>query len=87
PHKTRGEYTLVLNIGEESVVTSVFYERTLTVNGKTYHNILSPETGYPIESKLASLTIVSKKSVEGEIWTNRLFFQDINQIYKMVEYN
>jgi thiamine biosynthesis lipoprotein len=61
------------------------YERTLTVNGKTYHHILSPETGYPIESQLASLTIVSKRSVDGEIWTTRLFGQEMTRIYKMVE--
>ncbi|HEL1961601.1 TPA: FAD:protein FMN transferase [Streptococcus suis] len=85
PQKPRGENVLVLNIGEESVVTSGIYERTLTVNGKTYHHILSPKTGYPIESPLASLTIVSKNSVDGEIWTTRLFGQTINQILKEVE--
>ncbi|CYU41852.1 FAD:protein FMN transferase [Streptococcus suis] len=85
PQKKRGENALVLKIGEESVVTSGIYERTLTVNGKTYHHILSPETGYPIESQLASLTIVSKQSVDGEIWTTRLFGQEITRIYKMVE--
>ncbi len=85
PQKTRGENALVLKIGEESVVTSGIYERTLTVNGKTYHHILSPETGYPIESQLASLTIVSKQSVDGEIWTTRLFGQEITRIYKMAE--
>ncbi|MGO0094107.1 FAD:protein FMN transferase [Streptococcus suis] len=85
PQKPRGENALVLKIGEESVVTSGIYERTLTVNGKTYHHILSSETGYPIESQLASLTIVSKQSVDGEIWTTRLFGQEITRIYKMVE--
>ncbi|WP_024408476.1 FAD:protein FMN transferase [Streptococcus suis] len=85
PQKLRGENALVLKIGEESVVTSGIYERTLTVNGKTYHHILSPETGYPIESQLASLTIVSKQSVDGEIWTTRLFGQEITRVYKMVE--
>lgn len=85
PQNTRGENALVLNIGEESVVTSGIYERTLTINGMTYHHILSPETGYPMESQLASLTIVSKNSVDGEIWTTRLFGQTINQILKEVE--
>lgn len=85
PQKPRGENALVLKIREESVVTSGIYERTLTVNGKTYHHILSPETGYPIESQLTSLTIVSKRSVDGEIWTTRLFGQEMTRIYKIVE--
>ncbi|HEL2055421.1 TPA: FAD:protein FMN transferase [Streptococcus suis] len=85
PQKTRGENALVLNIGEESVVTSGIYERTLTVDGQSYHHILSSQTGYPIQSQLASVTIVSKNSVDGEIWTTRLFGQEINQILKEVE--
>ncbi len=85
PQKSRGENSLILKIGQESVVTSGIYERTLTVGDRTYHHILSPETGYPIETQVASLTIVSPQSVDGEIWTTRLFGQDIPQIYKMVE--
>lgn len=85
PQKTRGENALVLKIGEESVVTSGIYERSLTVDGQTYHHILSSQTGYPIQSQLASVTIVSKQSVDGEIWTTRLFGQSIDQIIKVVE--
>ncbi|NQI71273.1 FAD:protein FMN transferase [Streptococcus suis] len=85
PQKARGENALVLKIGEESVVTSGIYERSLTVDGQSYHHILSSQTGYPIQSQLASVTIVSKNSVDGEIWTTRLFGQEINQILKEVE--
>ncbi|BDD39087.1 FAD:protein FMN transferase [Streptococcus ruminantium] len=84
PQKVRGENALVLKISQESVVTSGVYERTLTVNGKNYHHILSSETGYPIETNLASLTIISKRSVDGEIWTTRLFGQAIPEIFEMV---
>ena len=45
---------------------------TLTVDGKDYHHIFDSETGFPVETDLASLTIVSDKSVDGEIWTTRL---------------
>lgn len=85
PQKAQGEDALVLKIGEESVVTSGIYQRTLTVNGQTYHHILNSETGYPIESPLASLTIVSKQSVDGEIWTTRLFGHSVSHILKSVE--
>ena len=42
-------------------------------DGKKYHHILDPHTGYPAETDVASLTIVSKQSVDCEIWTTRLF--------------
>lgn len=85
PRKERGQNVLVLKIGEESVVTSGIYERTLTVNGHTYHHILSPETGYPIASQMASLTIVSDQSVDGEIWTTRLFGNSLEESYRIVQ--
>lgn len=69
----RGEHLMLLKVHNQSVVTSGIYERTLTYQGKTYHHIFSSETGYPIATDVASLTIVSKDSVDGEIWTTRLF--------------
>lgn len=62
---------------DESVVTSGIYERKFVWEGKTYHHIFDSQTGYPIETDLASLTIVSKKSLDGEIWTTRLFRKSV----------
>lgn len=80
PFLSRGNYIAVLRTLNQSVVTSGVYERKFTVNNKTYHHILDRNTGYPIETSIASLTIVSKKSVDGEIWTSRLFGQSAQQI-------
>lgn len=63
----------MVNAQNESVVTSGVYERKFEWQGKTYHHIFDSQTGYPIQTDLASLTIVSEKSLEGEIWTTRLF--------------
>ncbi|MDQ0221956.1 FAD:protein FMN transferase [Streptococcus moroccensis] len=80
PEKTRGINSLVLPIRDQSVVTSGIYERTLTIDGETYHHIFSSETGYPVQSDLASLTIISKRSVDCEIWTTRLFGKSLPAI-------
>ncbi len=80
PFLPRGNYIAVLKALDQSVVTSGIYERKFTTNNKTYHHILDPHTGYPIQSDIAGLTIVSKKSVDGEIWTGRLFGQSPDQI-------
>ncbi|WP_062109816.1 FAD:protein FMN transferase [Bacillus niameyensis] len=73
PFLPRGNYIAVLRAFNQSVVTSGVYERKFTMNNETYHHILDPQTGYPIQSEIAGLTVVSKKSVDGEIWTGRLF--------------
>lgn len=80
PTQPRGKFVLALKIKNQSVVTSGIYERTLTVDDKTYHHVFDSQTGYPIETDIASLTVISDKSVDGEIWTTRLFGQEPEQI-------
>ena len=73
PLSKRGEAQVILKVDNQSVVTSGIYERLFDVGNDTYHHIFDPKTGYPVETELASLTIVSDLSVDCEIWTTRLF--------------
>lgn len=73
PFEKRGKLVAVLKVHDKSVVTSGIYERTNRFNDKVYHHIFDQKTGFPVETELASITVVSDKSVEGEIWTTRLF--------------
>ena len=54
------------------------------IDGKTYHHIFDSQTGYPVSSDLASLTIISSLSVDGEIWTTRLFGSSLECIFQEV---
>ena len=73
PSQTRHQHLGTLQVRDLSLVTSGIYERHLQVAGQDYHHIFDPETGYPIDSQLQSITILSTTSVDGEIWTSRLF--------------
>lgn len=59
PKKKRGEYFGVLSISDKCVVTSGAYERYFTENGKVYHHILDPHTGYPADSGITSVSIIA----------------------------
>ena len=85
PFQPRGKYRAILKIKNQSVVTSGIYERANTFEGKTYHHIFDSNTGYPMETAIASLTIVSEKSVDGEIWTTRLFGHPVATILEKLE--
>lgn len=80
PNLNRDQYLTILKIKNQSIVTSGIYERSLVNKGKTYHHILNPQTGYPIETDVASLTIRSDQSVDGEIWTTRLYGRSAEEI-------
>ncbi|GCF95257.1 FAD:protein FMN transferase [Enterococcus florum] len=75
PVESRGGLSAVLKSRNQSVVTSGIYERSLTIGNQTYHHIFDSTTGYPVNNQIASLTIVSDQSIDGEIWTTVLFSQ------------
>ena len=60
-------------VENRSVVTSGTYERYFEQNGKRYHHILDPRTGYPLDNALDSVTVVSKDSLDGDLWTTLLY--------------
>ena len=66
PFAEGAETFAIANITDMSVVTSGVYERYFELNGRQYHHILNPETGYPYENDLLSVTILSKSSADGD---------------------
>ena len=50
PLDTRGQYLGTISVTDKSVVTSGNYERFFIVDGKRYHHIFDPKTGYPSEN-------------------------------------
>lgn len=87
PLLPRAHYSAVLKLQDQSAVTSGIYERQLEAQGKHYHHILDPKTGYPAETDVISLTIVSDDSVDGEIWTTRLFGQTADAILAALDHS
>ncbi|MDN6967379.1 FAD:protein FMN transferase [Oenococcus sp. UCMA 17063] len=84
PNQARGQAITKVVLPACSAVTSGIYERHLDVSGQHYHHILDSRTGYPLKTKLMSVTVFTKSSLVGEIESTRLFFagQAINDWQK-----
>ena len=55
-----------VKVSDRSVVTSGIYERYRLIGDRLYHHVLDPATGYPVENTLASVTVISDTSLEGD---------------------
>jgi len=73
-----------LAITDQSVVTSGIYERCFEQAGILYHHLLDPSTGYPCENELASVTIISEKSVDGDGYSTTCFLLGLEKGLKLV---
>ncbi|MBI9100152.1 MAG: FAD:protein FMN transferase [Spirochaetaceae bacterium] len=73
PFDTRGNHIGIAEVQDKTIVTSGIYERFFYEDGKRYHHILDPVTGYPVENDLASVTIISDKSIDADALSTSLF--------------
>lgn len=73
------EYLGVLEAEDCAVITSGGYERFFEEDGVTYHHIIDPSTGYPAESGLDSVTIVSADGTLADGLSTSLFIMGKEQ--------
>lgn len=73
PYDTRNTYFGYTELKNATVVTSGPYERYFEEDGIIYHHIFDAHTGYPVQSDVASVSIVAETSMDADALSTVLF--------------
>lgn len=73
--------------GEDSIATSGAYERFREYNGKRYHHILDPRSGYPADSGLLSVSVICSDPVLADAYATAFFVMGFNKTSKFLAEN
>lgn len=85
PEVESGKPVLSVTIENKSVVTSGIYQRNFIEDGKIYHHILDPKTGFPAENELLAVTIISSSSIQADALSTSAFLLGLEKGMHLIE--
>jgi thiamine biosynthesis lipoprotein len=85
PNKARNTVLGSISESNKTLVTSGIYERFLEVDGQKYHHLFDPKTGYPFDNDIAGVTIITKKSIDGDGLSTAVFSMGVKKGLEYVE--
>ncbi len=85
PFEKTGTAFASVQIQNKAVVSSGLYEQGFTQNGKTFHHIIDPRTGFPSDSDLAGITLIGDNAELLDAWSTTAFILPISQATELLK--
>ncbi len=76
-----------VEIKNNIIATSGGYERYFEENGIIYEHIINPYTGYPAESDLISVSVISKEGIITDALSTRLYIEGLKSVKNLLNDN
>jgi thiamine biosynthesis lipoprotein len=85
PYAPTGGTMGVARIKDMTVVSSGDYERYFEQDGKRYHHIINPRTGYPEQNNLKGVTVITGSSFDADALSTTLFLLGPEKGIELIE--
>lgn len=85
PWSERGRSIGTLFLKDQGIATSAGYDRYFELEGRLYQHILNPVSGYPVESELLSVSIISDVPLITDLMSTAFFVAGISNGEKIAK--
>ena len=75
----------IVEVADQTVVTSGNYERFFIKDNIRYHHIIDTQTGYPADKGIISATIIAGKSIDADALSTSVYALGIKEGIALIE--
>mgnify|MGYP000919011654 CR=1 FL=1 len=84
PRLNRGNVMASIELIDKTIVTSGNYERYFEEEGVIYHHILDPDSGYPANSNVISVSIICDSSLDADALSTSIFILGLEKGLELI---